>query len=112
MRQSRAMWKVLALLTVSAAIGLGAPAHADPDVAGGDEANFLASLRSAGITYKTSDAAVQFAKAVCQAMGSGELGPQMVNELKSQNPGLTTEHATSFVAIAATYYCPQQLNKG
>lgn len=111
MGQSRAMKQLLALIGISAAIGLAAPAYGYPDAGGTDEASFLASLRSAGITYKTPDAAVQFARAVCQAMGSGELGPQMVNELKSQNPGLTTDHATSFVAIAATYYCPQQLNK-
>jgi hypothetical protein len=42
-------------------------------------------------------------------MGNGEWGPQMINELKYQNPGLTTDHATSFLAIAAKFYCPQQL---
>lgn len=102
------MRHLLVLVGVWAAVALAPPAYGDPD-AGTDEASFLASLRSAGITYKTSDAAVQFAEAVCRAMDHGELGPQMVDELKSQNPGLTTDHATSFLAIAATYYCPRQL---
>ncbi|OBH17418.1 MULTISPECIES: DUF732 domain-containing protein [unclassified Mycobacterium] len=102
---------LVALIVGCAVIMLAAPAYGDPDTGGVDESSFLASLSSAGITYKTSDAAVQFAKAVCESMGNGEYGPQMVNELKAQNPGLTTDHATSFLAIAAKYYCPQQLNK-
>ena len=102
---------LLALVGVSAVIGLAPPAYGDPDASGSDQAGFLASLRSAGITYATSDGAVQFAKAVCESMGNGEWGPQMVDELKTENPGLTTDHATSFLAIAAKYYCPQQLNK-
>ncbi|MGZ4527654.1 MAG: DUF732 domain-containing protein [Mycobacterium sp.] len=101
---------LVALMGVWAVIGLAAPAYGDPDTSAIDEASFLASLRSAGITYKTPDAAVQFARSVCESMGNGEYGPQMVSELKAQNPGLTTDHATSFLAIAAKYYCPQQLN--
>lgn len=101
----------LALLVgVSAVIGLAPIASGDPATSGGDEAAFLASLQSAGITYTTPDAAIKFAKSVCQSMGNGEWGPQMVDELKNQNPGLTTDHATSFLAIAVKYYCPQQLN--
>ena len=95
---------------VSAAIGLAVVAHGDPGTPGVDETGFLASLRSAGITYSSPDGAIKFAKAVCVSMGNGEFGPQMVDELKSENPGLTNDHATSFLAIAAKYYCPQQLN--
>ncbi|WP_374021312.1 DUF732 domain-containing protein [Mycobacterium sp. HNNTM2301] len=101
---------LVALIGVWAAIGLAAPANADPDTGAVDQASFLASLRSAGITYKTPDAAVQFARAVCESMNSGEYGPQMVSELQAQNPGLTADHATSFLAIAAKYYCPQKLS--
>lgn len=101
-----------ALWCVAAAVALASPSGADPDAGGVDQAGFLASLSSAGITYKSPDAAVQFAQKVCQAMGSGTWGPQMVDDLKNQNPGLTTDHATSFVAIAVKYYCPQQLNHG
>lgn len=93
---------------VSAAIAMAPLGHGDPGV---DEAGFLASLRSAGVTYATPDGAIKFAKAVCASMGNGEVGPQMVDELKSENPGLTNDHATSFLAIAAKYYCPQQLNR-
>ncbi|OJZ74205.1 glycine cleavage system P protein [Mycobacterium paraffinicum] len=100
---------LVALIGVWTVIGLAAPAYADPDTGAVDQASFLASLRSAGITYKTPDAAVQFARAVCESMNSGEFGPQMVSELQAQNPGLTADHATSFLAIAAKYYCPQKL---
>lgn len=98
------------LVGISAVIGLSPVAHGDP-ATGGDEAAFLASLHSAGITYTTPEAAIKFAKSVCQSMGNGEWGPQMLDELKNQNPGLTTDHASSFLAIAVKYYCPQQLNK-
>lgn len=102
---------LLALAGISAVLALAPPAHGDPDSSGDDEAGFLASLQSAGITYTTPEAAVQFARAVCVSMGNGERGPQMLDELKTQNPGLTTDHASSFLAIAAKYYCPQQLNR-
>lgn len=95
---------------VSAAIAMAPLAHGDPAAPAVDEAGFLASLRSAGITYSTPDGAIKFAKAVCVSMGNGEFGPQMLDELKSENPGLTNDHATSFLAIAAKYYCPQQLS--
>lgn len=112
MGQSRVMRLPLALFVgVSAMIRLAPLAYGDPATSEGDEAAFLASLHSAGVTYTTPDAAIKFAKSVCQSMGNGEFGPQMVDELKNQNPGLTTEHATSFLAIAVKYYCPQQLNK-
>ncbi len=102
---------LLALLGVCAVIGLAWPAYGDPETTGADDAGFLALLRSAGITYNNAERAIAFAKAVCGSMGNGELGPQLVNDLKTANPGLTTDHATSFVAIAAKYYCPQRLNK-
>lgn len=96
---------------VSAAIGIAPLAKADPGTPGVGEPGFLASLRSAGITYSTPEGAIKFAEAVCVSLGNGEFGPQMVDELRSENPGLTNDHATSFVAIAAKYYCPQQLNR-
>ncbi|HEY3996015.1 MAG TPA: DUF732 domain-containing protein [Mycobacterium sp.] len=97
---------LLALAGFSVVLGVAPSAHGEPDV---DETGFLASLQSAGVNYSTPDGAVKFAKVVCKSMGNGEWGPQMINELKYQNPGLTTDHATSFLAIAAKFYCPQQL---
>lgn len=111
MGQFRIMRLLLGLsVGVSAAIGMAPLAHGDPGTPSVDEAGFLASLRSAGVTYSSPDGAIKFAKAVCASMGNGEFGPQMVDELKSENPGLTNDHAASFLAIAAKYYCPQHLN--
>jgi hypothetical protein len=102
------MRPLLALLGVSTMIGLAAPAYGDPN-GGADDVGFLASLRSAGITYTSPDGAIAFAKTVCVSMGSGESGLQVVQDLKTNNPALTTDHASKFVAISAKYYCPQQL---
>jgi len=39
------------------------------------------------------------------------LGRSWGGDLQRNNSGLTTEHATLFLAISAKYYCPQQLSK-
>lgn len=109
--RSRVMRLLLGLtFGVSAAIALAPLAQGDPVTPNGDEAGFLSSLRGAGISYSTPEAAITFAKSVCVSLGDGEVGPQMVDELKSQNPGLTNDQAASFLAIAAKYYCPQRIN--
>ena len=101
---------LLALLGVSTTIGLAAPAFGDPDVVF-DDAGFLATVRDAGINYTGSDQAIAFAKAVCGWIGNGKSGPELVQGLQRNNPRLTTDHATLFLAISAKYYCPQQLSK-
>lgn len=102
------MRPLLALLAVSATIVLAAPAHADPD-GSPDDAGFLATVRSAGITYTDSGQAIAFGRAVCGLINAGKSGSELVGDLQRKNPGLTTDHATLFVGIAAKYYCPQQL---
>jgi len=99
------------LIGVSVMVALASPASGEPTANGPDDPGFLASLRSAGLTYTDSGRAIAFAKAVCGSMGKGEMGPQLISELQTDNPALTTDHAASFVALSATYYCPEQLNK-
>ena len=99
------------LIGISALIALASPAYGEPATNASDDAGFLASLRSAGLTYTNSDRAIAFAKAVCGSMGNGEMGPQLVSELKPIIPRLTTDHAASFVALSAKYYCPEQLTR-
>jgi Protein of unknown function (DUF732) len=101
---------LLALLGVSTVIGLAAPAYGDPSE-GFDDASFLATVRDAGIRYTSSDQAIAFGKAVCGWIGNGKSGPELVQDLQRNNPGLTSDHATLFLAISAKYYCPQQLTK-
>ncbi|SOX54109.1 DUF732 domain-containing protein [Mycobacterium ahvazicum] len=104
------MRSLLALLGAAAMLGVAAPAHSDP-AGGSDDADFLATVRGAGITYTDSAQAVAFGKTVCGLMGAGKSGPELIQHLQRDNPGLTTDHATLFVGIAAKYYCPQRLNK-
>lgn len=91
-------------------LGLAAPAHSDP-ADGSDDAGFLTTVRGAGLTYTDSAQAVAFGKTVCALMAAGKSGPELIQHLQRNNPGLTTDHATLFVGIAAKYYCPQRLNK-
>lgn len=91
-------------------LGLAAPAHSDP-ADGSDDAGFLATVRGAGLTYTDSVQAVAFGRAVCDLIAAGKSGPELIQHLQRNNPGLTTDHATLFVGIAAKYYCPQRLNK-
>ena|ERR1700739_413996 len=99
---------LLGLLGVSTMIGLAAPAYSDPGDRF-DDTGFLATVRDAGINYTSSDRATALGKAVCGWIGSGKSGPELVQDLQRNNPGLTTDHATLFLAISAKYYCPQQL---
>jgi hypothetical protein len=101
---------LLVPLGLSAMIGLAAPAYGDP-IEGFDDSGFLATVRDAGINYTSSDRAIAFGKAVCAWIGNGKSGPELVGDLQRNNPGLTTDHATLFLAISAKYYCPQQLTK-
>ena len=100
------------MLGVCVVFGFAAPAHADPDTGGPDDATFLASLRSAGVTYGNPAQAIAIGKSVCGQMSKGKSGPQLVSDLQLDNPGLSTDHASVFIALAAKFYCPQQINQG
>lgn len=106
-----------ALIAGVTVVGLAAPAQADPepgaqpDDAGFGNAAFLESLRDAGITYRSPSQAVDAGRAVCGLVDRGEPGLQVIADLKSNNPGFTTDDAAQFAAIAANTYCPHQLTK-
>jgi hypothetical protein len=103
---------LLALLCVSAMIGLAAPAYADPDPAPSyDDAGFLAALQQAGITYANSASAIASGHAVCECLDNGESGLELVHDVKSHNPGFTMDAASQFSLISAKYYCPHHLSK-
>jgi hypothetical protein len=105
------MGQVSALFGICALVAFASPAYGEPPANGPDDAGFLDSVRSAGLTYTDSQRAIAFAKAVCGSMSKGEAGPQLIAELQANNPALTTDHAAKFVALSAKYYCPEQLNK-
>ena len=103
---------LLAVLGVTAMVGLAAPGYGDPD--GGpapDNAGFLAALRQAGITYSDPGQAIGAGQAVCTCLNNGESGLQLVHDVKTRNPGFDMEAASQFALIAATYYCPHHLSK-
>ncbi|SON62971.1 hypothetical protein MSIMFI_04501 [Mycobacterium simulans] len=105
------MRRLLALLGVFAMIGLAAPAYADPDDnGGGDDAGFLAALRQVGITYGSPAQAIGSAKAVCGCLDNGETGLELVNDVKTRNPGLDMDAAAQFALISSKYYCPHHLS--
>ena len=107
----------LALLGITAAVAFAAPAHADTsgaaqvDAADAADSGFLNSLKAAGITYANPGQAVAVGRAVCGLVDRGESGLEVVVELKTDNPGFSTDGAAQFAAIAARAYCPQQLAK-
>ncbi len=98
-----------ALLIVPAAISLAGPAHADPS---GDDADFLAALKQAGITYLDGDRAVAAGKGICDQLDHGQSAPDVVKSLTDANPGFPPNGAARFVAIAAAAYCPNYLGDG
>ena len=63
---------LLALLGVSAMIGLAAPAYADPAPVDGDDPGFLAALQQVGINYSSPAQAITSGKAVCTCLNNGE----------------------------------------
>lgn len=105
------MKTLLAAVSVCTAIGLAAPAYADPDDVSDDDAGFLSSLQQVGIHYPSPGRAITAGKSVCGCLNNGESGLELVHEVKVRNAGFTMEEASDFAMIAAKYYCPQQLSK-
>ena len=101
---------LVALLTASilgaaTAAGDPGPEPASPP----DNSAFLASLQRAGISYSDADQAISAAQAVCGLVDNGKSGLEVLRQVMSANPDITTDGAAQFTAIAASAYCPQQL---
>jgi hypothetical protein len=106
------MRRPLVLLGIAATLGLGAPAHADPNSTDPNlDASFLDSLTKSGITIKSRPGAVEAGKAACGMMEQGRPELDVIQLVTRQNPGLDTTRAAQFTAIAASAYCPQYLQR-
>src|SRR5258708_1593081 len=106
------MKRLLTVLGVAAAIGLAAPAYAEPvPEPDGDDAGFIAALHQAGFTFASEGSAVTAGRAVCSLLNNGESGLELVHDVKNHNPGMSMEMASDFAAISAKFYCPHQLSK-
>ncbi|MGC2652543.1 MAG: DUF732 domain-containing protein [Mycobacterium sp.] len=92
--------------TTTAVIGLAVAPQAAADKT--DEA-FLASLRQAKISYGDATQAVAAGKKVCDMAKNGKNASDVVQAVKTDNPGFSDDGATRFAAIAANWYCPDQL---
>lgn len=92
--------------TMTAVIGLAVAPQAVADKT--DEA-FLASLRQAKVSYGDATQAVAAGKKVCDMAANGKHAPDVVQAVKVDNPGIGDDGATRFAAIAANWYCPEQL---
>lgn len=103
------MRRLLVLAALAAGITPATPAHADPDSA---DAQFIAVLDKAGITYHSPDQAIAAAKAACSLMSGGQSGADVVKKMIESNPGFAEVSAQRFAAIAASTYCPQLVNGG
>ena len=101
------MRRLLVSLGIAAALGLAAPAHADPDL----DARFLDALTKAGLTVLSGPGAVKDAKTACGLMEQGQPEIDVIQHVSKQNAGLDTTKAAKFTAIAASAYCPQYLQR-
>ena len=107
---------LLVLASVAAAVGLAVPALADPpapDPAADSaaDANFITSLKNAGMTFRKESDAVAAGRLACDMMNSGTSEQDVVTKLAALNPGLNTGGAMKFAALASTAYCPDYLTK-
>lgn len=100
----------VALLAAPITIGLAVPASGDP---GTEDAAFLDSLRLAGINYSGDPSQViATAKTVCSLIGDHKSGQDVLVMLQERNPGLSIDHGSKFIGMAARSYCPNQLAVG
>lgn len=97
-------------LLIAVAFGLLGPlasvsaAHADAN-----DAKFLSTLRSEGITdHVPDDYAIQAAHAVCDNLDSGKSPKEMAAEMVDK-AGMTAYHAGYFVGASIDDYCPKHL---
>ena len=109
------MKHLLVLLSVLfAAVVVAGPASADPtptETAPADDVDFLHQLSDAGVTFQDGKQAVSVAKNVCQLAGDKTPEEDIEKNLQSGNPSLAGTGANRFMMIAASEYCPKQLDE-
>ena len=102
-----AMRPLLVMLGVVSALGLAAPAGAEPGV----DASFIDALTKAGITFNDPGNAVEAGHTTCELISQGKPGLQIVQLVQQQNSGISTTNAAKFTAIAVSAYCPQYVQQ-
>jgi hypothetical protein len=102
-----AMRPLLVVLGVVSALGMAAPAGAEP----GADASFIDALSKAGITFNDPSNAVEAGHTTCDLISQGKPGLQVVQLVQQQNSGISTTNAAKFTAIAVSAYCPQYVQQ-
>lgn len=106
---------LLAVLGIAMGFVVAAPTYAETgvDEAAVDDNNdvFLADLHAVGISFQDPGQAITAGKSVCGLISRGVSGLQLLNDLKENNPALTTSGAAQFATISAKSYCPKQLEE-
>jgi len=101
---------LVTLAGFAAVLGAATAAQAEPGTSGPD-ANFLAALRKASITYQDPSVAVAAGKKACELIDQGNPEVGVINSVSSSNPGFTRDAAAQFTMIAAGTYCPQHMGQ-
>src|SRR5271163_1378758 len=104
------MRMLVVLAGFAAAFGMATPAGGDPGSNySSPDANFLAALDTAGITYPSKSVAVAIGKEACELMDQGNPEADVVKEVAASNPEFAASAATNFTVIAASAYCRRHL---
>jgi hypothetical protein len=100
------------LASFAAVIGVATPALADPGRNDpGPDANFLAALNNARITYHNGADAVAVGKKACELMDQGQREADVIKSVSASNPGFTVSGAAQFTSIVVSAYCPQHVGE-
>jgi hypothetical protein len=103
-RATRLLVVVAALLL--GPLGAAATAHADTN-----DSNFLAALKSEGITDHLSAAhAIEAAHTVCQKLDDGLMPTEVANDVLNSST-MPAYHSGYFVGASIDAYCPQYKSK-
>lgn len=90
------------IIAIIVALALAPTAHADRD-------GYLNALDTAGIYYKTSEAAFGLANAICTALENGAKMPDIARAITSA--GYTSIEAGVITSSAIVHICPSQTKR-
>jgi len=68
--------------------------------------NFLNALKSKGVTFASSQAAIQAGHQVCDNLDQGRATQDVANDVMQQS-GLDGYHAGFFVGVSVAAFCPR-----
>lgn len=97
---------VIRLLVAAAIAVLGLPAAVSTAHADATDAQFLAALRSAGITDASEAHVIDAAHFVCVKLDNGSTPAQVESDVKNSS-NMPDYHAGFFVGASVDAYCPR-----